>query len=335
MKTTLPSSGVHSGWSNPPPYYYVQNKAPLLTSHYRDFSKQWHHKMLLTPCQDPTFSEFATLNYTYKNPSNTFYPPGVVCAKEFNGELCPTSGESGSPLMTQEANSARYTTQGLLSFVKGCTIFGFGRFPPYIGPLLSIEYGVGILSSVQNVITNTFYHTADNPLVYTKIRCYLPWIAAQYDLEFDGSASVQDDPECIQGSGILDEEEEEATSECSNTPSSLSEIALELELPCIFPFYVDGRLINDTCFKFNADDFLDPVSRCPILNITTKINGINSFNSSDPRLIFGGYCFDKAGSGALDPSLDPVTAQAQGRCPALLTPFSKCKNNCRGGTDFL
>ena len=35
-------------------------------------------------------------------------------------------------LMTQEANSARYTTHGLLSFVKGCPIFGFRRFPPYI-----------------------------------------------------------------------------------------------------------------------------------------------------------------------------------------------------------
>ena len=287
--------------------------------------------MLMTQCKDPTFSEFATLNYTYKDPSDTFYPPGVICAKEFNGELCPTSGESGSPLMTSDGNNPRLTTQGLLSFVKGCTIFGFGRFPPYIGPLLSIEYGVGILSSLQNVITNTFYHTADNPLVYTKIHCYLPWIAEQYNLELDDSSSIQDDPQCINGSGILDEEEEENSLECSNTPSSLSEIALKLELPCIFPFYVDGRLINDTCYKFNADDFLDPVSRCPILNITTKIDGINSFNSSDPRLIFGGYCFDAYGSGALDPSLDPASAQAQGRCPAQLTPFSKCKNNCRGG----
>ena len=286
-KLSVPSSGIHSGWSNPPPYYFVQNNAPLFSSHYRDFSKQWHHKMLVTQCGDPTYSEFATLNYTYKDPSNTFYPPGVVCAKEFNGELCPTSGESGSPLMTLATeDSQRLTTQGLLSFVKGCTIFGFGRFPPYIGPLLSIEYGVGTLSTLQNVQTNTFYHTSDNPLVYTKIRCYLPWVAEQYDLEFTGSSSIEDDPECISGSGILGEEEEEEG--CSNTPSSLSEIAFGLELPCIFPYYVDGRLINDTCFKFNADDFLDPVSRCPILNVTTKINGVNSFNSSDPRLIFGG-----------------------------------------------
>ena len=70
---------------------------------------------------------------------------------------------------------------------------------------------------------------------------------------------------------------------------------------------------------------MDPVSRCPIWDVTTKIDGINNYNSSDSRLIFEGYCTND--QGLLDPSLT---------CPLSdkTTPFSKCKNNCKGGNKF-
>ena len=88
--------------------------------------------------------------------TNTFYPPGTICAKEQFNQFCPTSGESGnivnvmheftdqhyveawamgknfynfqhvsntvsgSPLMT-ESSESRLTAEGILSFVKGCS----------------------------------------------------------------------------------------------------------------------------------------------------------------------------------------------------------------------
>ena len=98
-KTRRPTSsfGVHSGWSNPPPFYYVQNNAPLYYPHYRDFLKQWHYKMDFVECKDPIFSKSPLDEYAHEFPSKTYYPPGVLCAKERDEYLCPTSGESGSP----------------------------------------------------------------------------------------------------------------------------------------------------------------------------------------------------------------------------------------------
>ena len=54
-------------------------------------------------------------------PSNTFYPPGLVCAKENTKWFCPTSGESGSPLMRKNDNN-RFEAEGILSFIKVCDI---------------------------------------------------------------------------------------------------------------------------------------------------------------------------------------------------------------------
>ena len=168
---------------------------------------------------------------------------------------------------------------------------------------------------------NIVVQVSEHPLAYTRLHCYLPWIAEQYDLDFDYEDIPGDDPACSTGFGNPDEDE---NVRCTNTPSTLKEIREEIEQPCIFPYYVDGNLINDTCFKKGSDSFLDPVSRCPIWNITTKINGINNYNSSDPRLdTAGGYCPGEDGS-TLDPDVTCSLAEK-------FTPFSKCKNNCRGG----
>ena len=51
---------------------------------------------------------------------------------------------------------------------------------------------------------------------------------------------------------------------------------------CIFPFYYNGRLI-DQCAYLEYEGYLvqGPIYRCPIRNITRKINGINSFLDRD------------------------------------------------------
>ena len=87
--------------------------------------------MRFEKCKDPTVrrpsavrKRSTTYQIEIKNPSNTFYPPGLICAKEVYNFLCPTPGESGSPLMTlenqegMETNGERFKTEGILSFIN-------------------------------------------------------------------------------------------------------------------------------------------------------------------------------------------------------------------------
>ena len=307
------SSGIHSGWSNPPPFYFVESNAPLFAPDFRDFSKQWHYQMNFVECEDPNVSRY---NYTYKFPSNTYYPAGVICAKETNRNFCPTSGESGSPLMSQDNDAfTRFITDGLLSFSKGCSGFFFGKFQSYMDQQFIIDsYGLPATETQGEIV----YGSSFNPLVYTKLYCYLPWIAEQYDLEYSGTTS--DDPACSLGSG--DPEVDNSTI-CRNIPSSRNGIERE----CIFPYYVDDRLINDTCFNLNEKDFLDPVPRCPIWQIINKsVDGIPIYNSSDSRLILRGYC--PGDNDELDPNKEDCLLSER------RIPFSQCKNNCKGGKQF-
>ena len=116
-----------------------ESEAPLYAAHYRDFAKQWHYSMEFWPCRDPTFvggninsPAGSEDSYYFEEPANTFYPPGVICAREEYLHMCPTSGESGSTLMAsddaKEGQWKRIRTEGILSFIKGCTAFAFGRF---------------------------------------------------------------------------------------------------------------------------------------------------------------------------------------------------------------
>ena len=49
---------------------------------------------------------------------------------------------------------------------------------------------------------------------------------------------------------------------------------------CIFPFYWNGKRY-DECVFLEEQEFLFPIFRCPIRNITRKIDGVNSFKYSD------------------------------------------------------
>ena len=43
------------------------------------------------------------------------------------------------------------------------------------------------------------FQYAENPLAYTRLHCYLPWIAEQYGLDFDYAGVPEDDPTCSNG----------------------------------------------------------------------------------------------------------------------------------------
>merc|ERR1712106_835017 len=118
-------TGIHSGWSKPPPFHFVQEQAAGYIPFYRDFYKQWHYKMDIDTCRDPLLN--GVFGGVLTNASNSYYPPATVCAKDFSRQSCFSTGDSGSPLMVTEKNRPkRFYAEGILSFVKGCDVFTFG-----------------------------------------------------------------------------------------------------------------------------------------------------------------------------------------------------------------
>ena len=102
------------------------------------------------------------------------------------------------------------------------------------------------------------------PAVYTKLSCFLPWIADQYGMEFEENFEDHN-LDCIQGTGNL-----------SDFNADLCRVGTIGEEPCIFPFYWNGKLYEQ-CVFLEEEEFNFPVFRCPVRNITRKIDGINSF----------------------------------------------------------
>ena len=110
------------------------------------------------------------------------------------------------------------------------------------------------------------FQATRNPAIYTKLSCFLPWIAKQYEMDFDENI---DEIECSKGTGNI-----------SDFNADICRTNSRGEDPCIFPFYWNGKL-KEKCVFLEEDEFLFPVFRCPTRNITRKINGINSFVYND------------------------------------------------------
>ena len=294
---------VHSGWSRPPPLEFLKEFASPYIQYFRDFFKQWHFLMEIAECIDPLIDPVLGGNLSF--PTDSFYPTGTVCAKEFTRLSCFTTGDSGSPLMIKQSD-ARYYSEGILSFIKGCDVLAFG---------------------VGNSRGNRYFlnQQSENPSVYTKLSCFLPWIAEQYNLQYDGAAS-EDCPQSRQS--VISED---SSTVCRNTPSNLQEAGQEIEKPCLFPFYYDDQLY-ESCVLFDQNDFVLPIFRCPIRDTKRKYPGtnINWFQSDDlENILTGGYCQSNSTGAndflALDPD-DKSCSSAQRRVP-----FSQCKNDCPGG----
>ena len=135
--------------------------------------------MKIATCRDPVAHYFT--GTPFKNPTNSYYPPGTICATEIEGLFCPTSGESGSPLMVTDEEE-RFVAAGIQSFIKGCSRFVFDQYSP---------------TSTQ------LDQLSDNPAVYTRLSCYLSWVAAQYNMEYTPAGEPH--PDCLTGHGDITE----------------------------------------------------------------------------------------------------------------------------------
>jgi len=300
-KSEIPLNGIHTGWSKPPPFPFIRSQAPGYGPYYNDFYKQWHYKMdIQSTCEDPKDSALCGGPLIF--PSNSSYPPGTVCAKEFTRESCFSTGDSGSPLMVKgKAAPDKYHIEGILSFVKGCDQFEFGE---------SNEAG-----NAWKLIQRS-----ENPTTYTKLSCFIPWIAAQYNMEYEHYGSL--DQACYTGSG----DPQDVENLCRNTHSNHFDFLSDIEVECKFPFYYNGKKY-DECILLDEEDFVYPIFRCPIRDITTKIDGINSFEFSS---LVEGICLSDYENelSELDPTKECVNIFQK------RSPFSQCKNNCPGVRAF-
>ena len=291
-KRDQPEVGIQSGWAPPPPYYYIEKYFPSLQQHFGDLFKQFHYKMeILKSCEDP--KSILIYGRDLKYPSNTSYPAGTVCAKEFLRH-CFSGGDSGSPLMVRDKKmSSRFYIDGIHSYSKGCE---FNKI------------------SFEKIFKVFFGVNQENPAVFTKLFCYLPWIAKQYKLSYEHESEVLADKSCTLPTGDLEDGDKNTCRE------SIGDLTSE-ERECIFPFYYEGELKYECVLQTIDADFIIPNFRCPTRNITTKINGINSYTFKDT--ILREYCLDKNGS--LDPEIDSCDVSVR------IPPLVPCKNNCPGG----
>ena len=61
--------------------------------------------------------------------------------------------------------------------------------------------GCGLVAFLEPESTPGFSflrQESQNPVVYSKLSCHLPWIAEQYDMDFD---DIDTDPECLEAVG--------------------------------------------------------------------------------------------------------------------------------------
>ena len=175
------------------------------------------------------------------------------------------------------------------------------------------------------------WQLSSNPSVYTKLRCYLPWIAGQYGLEYEDS----DDPACSQGTGDLEDVTQVDNKDCLANPiqfllfrqarQSFPTVA-STERPCIFPFYIDDQLF-ESCVAYGVNGLNSPVFICPTFNIITKRDGINAYTSDQYVQLTAGMC--PVDPFNVDSDLDPDDQTCSDSVRRIV--FSQCKNNCPGG----
>ena len=170
---------------------------------------------------------------------------------------------------TEIDSSTRKYIEGILSFTKGCSLFDVWH-----------QENTGATTRS----TSYLEQESENPSVYTKLSCYLPWIAEQYNMEYDNSDEMTLNLECTTSIGDKNEIANDGECRTAWVPSYLLKAdgtgANGGERLCKFPFYWNGKLY-DQCIMLEEDDMILPVFRCPIRDSQNKINGINAWTYED------------------------------------------------------
>jgi len=281
-----PQFGILSVWAPPRPFYFIEKNRSPLVHYYGDLFKKIPYKMeIQKSCQDPKGIKIYGRDLRY--PSNTSYPAGTICAKE-SQRHCFSGGDSGSPLMVADLSvSSRYYIEGIYSFLKGCAYNKVGK---------TIKF---------------FALQQESPSVFTKLSCFLPWIAKQYKLKY----YHEPDEVCNVATG---DPEDVDVEDCRE---SIGDQIRSEEQKCLFPFFYEGELKEKCTFTGSDAEYIIPEFRCPTKNITTKIRWGNQSINSYTFPMGNEYCMDQ--NGTLDPNM---TCSISEKIP----PLVRCKNNCPG-----
>ena len=190
---------------------------------------------------------------------------------------------------------------------------GFGCGPERVIGLDEEELSTGT--------TWTLAQRATNPATYTKLSCFLPWIASKYGLQYEGDS--QTDPACSKGEGDPTDVNK------PNCTTAISQIggysSYTFEQRCIFPFYYNN-VKHEECILNQELGFVQLVYRCPIYNSPNQTDGINSYTTS--ALTLGG-CL------VYDPELETYVPDPEFQdCYFRRSYFGQCKTNCPGGETY-
>ena len=81
----------------------------------------------------------------------------------------------------------------------------------------------------------------------------------------------------------------------------------------------------------SQDDIVIPINVCPIRNITTKIDGINSFTANNVDELLESYSFCSSTDANFEGLLPPLDPNENCFFTSRRSSFSRCKNNCNRG----
>jgi hypothetical protein len=155
------SRAIFAPWKDPVPLYaYYGLDFDRSVKRYRaDELVLRHSRMEVVECQDPAWMA-----------SDTYYPEGVLCARDPSGESCLDTGDSGSGLVAARQDGS-YSWLGALSFYRGCD-------------RAALIGGLGGFNRLN-------FWSGDNPGVFSSGPCHLGWVARQYGLKWHGQAACQ------------------------------------------------------------------------------------------------------------------------------------------------
>ena len=152
--------GVVSGWRDPIPSYFDYRNSEQTSQAYRLLNLELRQARmeLLEECEDPEWMTIA---------NSTFYPRGVICARDPSASSCLHFGNSGSPLLLPFAGwlggPRRFSWVGSLSMYKGCD--------------QATTVDISDSGSIREAMAG------ENPGIFTQATCFLPWIAKEYGME--------------------------------------------------------------------------------------------------------------------------------------------------------
>ena len=152
--------GILAGWNEPQPTY-LEASNTIESYNIENFVIREALLEKQDFCADPKWMR-----------SNTYYPLGTLCYEDAAWASSVQFGTSGSglvrPFTTADGNQIRYSWVGPLSLSKGSD---------------RVQFDNGTLFDNSRQVTySTLVDYNSNPAVFTDARCYLDWIAAQYEL---------------------------------------------------------------------------------------------------------------------------------------------------------